>query len=154
MQLDATDLKILALLQRDAKLTTKEVADKVGKSTTPVYERIKRLEQEGYIRQYVAMLNGRKIGRGLMAFTTVQLKQHEHIMLKDFEKEIVAFDEVMECYHMTGTDDYMLKVAVQDMDQYQNFIVNKLAKLTNIATVHSSFVMTEIKHQTAYTIRT
>ena len=74
-------------------------------------------------------------------------------MLKNFEKEIVAFNEVMECYHMTGTDDYLLKVAVKDMDEYQNFIVNKLAKLINIATVHSSFVMTEIKYDTAYTLK-
>lgn len=154
MQLDDTDLKILTLLQLNAKLTNKEIADKVGKSSTPVYERIKRIEQTGLIKQYVALLDKRKINRSLMAFTTVQLKQHEHQMLKSFEKEIVAFDEVMESYHMTGTDDYMLKVIVKDMDEYQNFIVNKLAKLTNIATVHSSFVMTEIKSNTAFSFKT
>lgn len=151
--LDDTDWQILTLLQENAKLTNKEIADKVGKSSTPVYERIKRLEQQGYIKQYVAILDKRKIDRSLTVFTSVQLKQHEHDMLQQFEKEIVTLSEVMECYHMTGMDDYLLKVAVKDMDEYQNFIVHKLAKLPNIATVRSSFIMTEVKHETAYTSR-
>ncbi len=151
--LDDIDWKILSLLQHDAKLTNKEIADKVGMTSTPVYERIKRLEQQGYIKQYVALLDKRKINKSLTVFTSVQLKQHEHDVLLQFEREIVTLDEVMECYHMTGIDDYLLKVAVKDMDEYQNFIVNKLAKLPNIATVRSSFIMTEIKHETAFVRR-
>jgi DNA-binding Lrp family transcriptional regulator len=150
MQLDTTDFKILALLQHDAKLTNKEIADKVSKSSTSVYERIKKLEEEGFITNYVALLNSRKIERSLIAFTTIQLKQHEYLMLKQFEKEIVTFNEVMECYHMTGINDYMLKIAIKDMDEYQNFIVNKLAKFPNVRIVQSAFVMTEIKHSTAF----
>jgi DNA-binding Lrp family transcriptional regulator len=150
IKLDATDISILNLLQNDARLTNKEIADKLGKSVTPVYERIKWLEEEGYIQRYVAVLNKNKIDKNLVAFTNVQLKEHSHAMLKAFEKDIVKFEEVMECYHMTGLYDYLLKIAVKDMNEYQGFIVNKLAKLPNIGTVQSSFIMTEVKFGTAY----
>lgn len=152
-RLDATDIQILHLLQHDARLTNKEIADKLGKTTTPVFERIKRLEKEGFIQRYVAVLDKHKIDKPLVAFTNVQLKEHAHDMLKDFEKTIVAFDEVMECYHMTGMYDYMLKIVVKDMHEYQDFIVNKLARIPNIGTVQSGFVMTEIKHETAYKLK-
>jgi DNA-binding Lrp family transcriptional regulator len=152
IQLDQTDVRILQLLQQDARLTNKEIAGKLGKTVTPIYERIKWLEQEGYIQHYVAVLDKNKIDKNLVAFTNVQLKEHSHPMLKSFEKDIVKFDEVMECYHMTGLYDYLLKIAVKDMNEYQGFIVNKLAKLPNIGTVQSSFMMTEVKHETAYTI--
>jgi DNA-binding Lrp family transcriptional regulator len=152
IQLDQTDIRILDLLQSDARLTNKEIADKIGKTVTPVYERIKWLEQEGYIQHYVAVLDKNKIDKNLVAFTNVQLKEHSHPMLKEFEKDIVRFPEVMECYHMTGLYDYLLKIVVKDMSEYQGFIVNKLSKLPNIGTVQSSFMMTEIKHETAYSI--
>ncbi len=148
--LDITDKKILNLLQYDAKLTTKEIADKTGKTITPVYERIKWLEKQGYIKQYVAILDKEKIERNTVAYTNVQLKEHAHSMLKSFEKSIVKFDEVMECHHMTGSYDYLLKLVVADMKEYQQFIVEKLSKLPNIGTVQSSFVMTEIKNELAY----
>ncbi len=153
MQLDQTDAAILELLQSDAHLTNKELADKLGKSVTPVYERIRRLEKEGYILRYCAIVDKNRIGKSLVAFTNVQLKQHSHGILKSFEKSIVRFGEVMECYHMTGVYDYLLKIVVEDMTAYQDFIVNKLAKLTDIGTVQSSFVMTEIKHETAYRVK-
>ena len=151
-KLDHSDIRILQLLQYDARLTTKEIADKLGKTITPVYERIKWLESAGYIQRYVAVLDRNKIDKSLIAFTNVQLKEHAQAMLKSFEKEIVKFTEVMECYHMTGIYDYLLKIAVKDMNEYQDFIVNKLAKLSNIGTVQSGFVMTEIKQHTAYAI--
>lgn len=152
IQLDQTDVRILHLLQNDARLTNKEIADKLGKTVTPVFERIKWLEKEGYIQQYVAVLDRSKIDKNLVALTNVQLKEHSHPILKSFEKDIVGFDEVMECYHMTGLYDYLLKIVVKDMSEYQEFIVNKLSKLPNIGTVQSSFMMTEIKHETAYAI--
>jgi DNA-binding Lrp family transcriptional regulator len=152
VQLDQTDISILHLLQHDARLTNKEIADKLGKSVTPIYERIKWLEQEGYIQRYVAVLDKNKIGKNLVAFTNVQLKEHSHIMLKAFEKDIVKLPEVIECHHMTGIYDYLLKIVVKDMNEYQDFIVNKLAKLPNIGTVQSGFEMTEVKYQTAYAI--
>ncbi|HET9057397.1 MAG TPA: Lrp/AsnC family transcriptional regulator [Chitinophagaceae bacterium] len=154
IKLDTTDVSILNLLQNDARLTNKEIADKLGKSVTPVYERIKWLEEEGYIQRYVAVLDKNKIDKNLVAFTNVQLKEHSHIMLKVFEKDIVKFEEVMEYYHMTGLFDYLLKIAVKDMNEYQDFIVNKLAKLPNIGTVQSSFIMTEVKYGTAYNLIT
>lgn len=153
MILDKTDALILELLQADALLTNKELADKLGKTVTPVYERIRRLENEGFITRYSAIVDKNKIGKTLVAFTNVQLKQHAQAILSGFEKSIVKFDEVMECYHMTGVFDYLLKIVVADMAAYQDFIVNKLAKLADIGTVQSSFVMTEIKHQTAYKIK-
>lgn len=153
MVLDETDVRILELLQADALLTNKELADKLGKSITPVYERIRRLEKEGYITRYAAILDKNKLGRNVVAFTNVQLKQHAQQILTSFEKSIVKFEEVMECYHMTGVYDYLLKIVVTDMNAYRDFIVNKLAKLTDIATVQSSFVMTEVKHETAYKIK-
>ncbi len=150
--LDKTDIRILQLLQNDARLTNKEIADKLGKTVTPVYERIKWLNKEGYIQRYVAVLDKNKIDKKLVAFTNVQLKEHAHAMLKAFEKDIVKLNEVMECHHMTGSYDYLLKIVVKDMKEYQDFIVNKLAKLPNIGTVQSGFVMTEVKHETAYMI--
>ncbi len=153
MLLNKTDIRLLELLQADARLTTKELADKLGKSVTPVYERKRRLENEGFITRYTAIVDKNKIGKSLVAFTNVQLRQHAQQILLNFEKTIVKFEEVMECYHMTGVYDYLLKVAVTDMAAYQDFIVNKLAKLTDIGTVQSSFVMTEVKHETAYKIK-
>ncbi|MCU0380801.1 MAG: Lrp/AsnC family transcriptional regulator [Chitinophagaceae bacterium] len=148
--LDQTDRKILWYLQYDARLTNKEIADKLGKSVTPVYERIRRLEREGFIRRYVALLDRQKVGISLLAYTNVQLKEHSYQMLKAFEKAVVKLEEVMECNHMTGSYDYLLKIGVRDMQEYQDFIINKLSRLANIGTVQSSFVMTEIKHETAF----
>jgi Lrp/AsnC family transcriptional regulator, leucine-responsive regulatory protein len=148
--LDITDRKILRFLQNDAKLTNKELADKLGKSVTPVYERIRRLEREGFIKQYVALLDRQKVGIMLLAYTNVQLKEHSYAMLKAFEKAVVRLDEVMECNHMTGSYDYLLKIGVRGMEEYQDFIINKLSRLANISTVQSSFVMTELKNETAF----
>jgi len=150
--LDKDDIQILQLLQYDARLTNKEVADKIGKSITPVYERIKRLENEGYIQRYVAVLDQRKIDKSLTAYTLVLLKEHTREMLKTFEKEAVKLEEVMECYHMAGQYDYLLKIAVKDMDEYADFMLNKLARLSNVGTVHSYFVLNEAKKETAYRI--
>jgi Lrp/AsnC family leucine-responsive transcriptional regulator len=147
--LDDTDRKILLYLQYDAKLTNKEIADKLGKSVTPVYERIRRMEREGMIRRYVALVDRHKAGISLLAYTNVQLKEHSYQMLKAFEKAVVKLEEVMECNHMTGSYDYLLKIGVRDMQEYQEFIINKLSRLANIGTVQSSFVMTEIKQETA-----
>lgn len=152
MSLDQTDRQILQLLQYDARLTNKEIADKLGKTISPVYERIKWLEQQGYIKQYIALADRNLLGLHLVAFTNVQLKEHAQTMLHAFEKEVVKLPEVLECYHMTGMYDYLLKVVVSDMNHYQSFIVNKLAKLPNIGTVQSSFIMTEVKYQLAYPV--
>lgn len=146
--IDPTDMRILNLLQEDAHLTNKEIAAQLGLSTTPVFERIKRLEEDGIISQYVALVNRQKLDYALLAFCNVSLKEHSRNFLKQFENEVRSLKEVIECYHVAGMFDYLLKVVVKDMNAYQDFIVNKLAALDNIGNVQSSFVMTEIKYST------
>ncbi|MBK8705174.1 MAG: Lrp/AsnC family transcriptional regulator [Saprospiraceae bacterium] len=146
--LDPTDLRILNLLQEDAHLTNKEIAAQLGLTTTPVFERVKRLEEEGYISKYVALVDRAKLDYALAAFCNVQLKEHARSYLKQFEDEVRSLREVIECYHIAGMFDYLLKVVVKDMNAYQDFIVNKLAALNNIGNVQSSFVMTEVKYST------
>jgi Lrp/AsnC family transcriptional regulator, leucine-responsive regulatory protein len=143
--LDATDKRILVLLQENAHYTNKEIAARLGMSTTPVYERIKRLEEQGYIQRYTALLDAHKLGYHLVAYCNVQLKEHAQGYLQQFETEVQSLAEVVECYHIAGMFDYLLKVVVRDMASYQDFIVNKLAALDNIGNVQSSFVMTQVK---------
>lgn len=146
--LDAADRTILQLLQQDAFLTTKEIAARLDMTTTPVFERVKRLEREGYIAQYTAVLNRRKVGLPMLVFCDVLLKEHNRDFLLRFEAAVVGLPEVLECHHITGEYDYLLKVAVRDMDDYQQFIKEKLATLENIGRVQSHFVMTEVKNST------
>ena len=143
--IDPTDKSILALLQKDGKITYKEVASQLNLTTTPVYERIKRLEREGYIKSYKAILDRKKIGLNLLVFCNISLKEHQASFLVQFEKDIKEFNEVIACYHIAGMYDYLIKISVQDMDVYQHFMANKLANIKNIARVQSSFVMTEVK---------
>jgi len=150
--LDTTDIRILQLLQHDARLTNKEIADKLGKSVTPVYERIRRMEEEGYIARYVAILNKDLIGKHLAAYTTVQLKEHSQSALRGFEKEVIRFPEVMECYQLTGQFDFLLKIAIRDMKEYNDFLMNRLSTLSNIGAVQTFFVLSEGKSETAYSL--
>lgn len=147
-RLDKLDKHILKLLQKDCTLNTKQIADEVGLSVTPTYERIKRMEKAGIIEHYVALLNKEKVGKSLVVFCNVSLQLHSKPLLKRFEQTIVKFDEVMECYHTAGAFDYLLKIIATDMNNYQNFITNKLAALENISNVQSSFVMTEVRYKT------
>jgi Lrp/AsnC family transcriptional regulator, leucine-responsive regulatory protein len=150
--LDSIDLRILQLLQHDARMTTKEIADKLGKSVTPVYERIKRLEDQGYIQRYVALLNKELIGKHLTAYTTVQLKEHSASALRGFEKEVIKFPEVMECYHMSGRFDFLIKIAIRDMKEYNELLMGKLATLANVGGLETFFVLSEGKKETAYAL--
>jgi len=143
--IDSTDKSILALLQNDGKITFKEIASQLNLTTTPVYERIKRLERDGYIKSYKAILDRKKIGLNLLVFCNISLKEHQASYLSQFEKDIKKFNEVIACYHIAGMYDYLIKISVEDMDVYQYFIANKLANIKNIARVQSSFVMTEVK---------
>jgi Lrp/AsnC family leucine-responsive transcriptional regulator len=147
---DPIDKKILKVLQADARLNTKQIAGKIGLTVTPTYERLKKIEQSGVVKEYVALLDRDKIGKTIVAFINVSLQLHSKPLINVFEKAIVKVPEVMECFHVAGNFDYLLKVVVKDMNSYQNFLSNKLATIENIAHVQSSFVMTEIKHQTAY----
>lgn len=151
MALDATDIEILRLLQVDAELTNKEIAVKLHKSVATIHERIRRLKQEGYIKRVVAILDRRMIGKGLIAFSHVLLKDHSAHTLSSFEEAVVQFPEVMECVQMTGTFDFILRIATADMEEYHTFY-RKLAAISTITTIQSFFVLSEAKSDTAYPI--
>ena len=149
-QLDETDLQILALLQKDASMTNKEISFQLHKSVAAVHERTRRLKQQGVIKRVVAILDRKKINRSLIAFSHVLLNDHTANTLNQFEEQVAKFPEVMECFQMTGTFDFILRIATSDMDAYHNFYRNKLATLPNISTVQSFFVLSETKSDTAY----
>ncbi len=143
--LDETDIQILKALQRNAKLTTKELADAVHLTPTPVFERQKRLERQGYIKKYIAVLDPEKLGQGLQVFCKVKLKQINHEIADAFTRRIMRIPEVTECYNTSGNYDYLLKVRAADMKQYQEFVLNKLGEIEMLASIESTFVMSEVK---------
>ena len=143
--LDETDLQILKTLQKNAKLTTKELADAVHLTPTPVFERQKRLEKKGYIKKYVAILNPEKLNQGLLVFCKVKLKQINHEIADAFVRKIMRIPEVTECYNTSGAYDYLLKVRAQDMKAYQEFVLNKLGDIDTVGSIESTFVMSEVK---------
>ena len=143
--LDSTDLQILKTLQKNAKLTTKELADAVHLTPTPVFERQKRLERKGYIKKYVAVLDPDKLNQGLLVFCKVKLKQINHEIADAFTRRIMRIPEVTECYNTSGAYDYLLKVRAQDMRQYQEFVLTKLGDIESVGSIESTFVMSEVK---------
>lgn len=143
--LDDLDKKIIVLLEKNAKMGNKEIAAEIGLSVTPTFERIKRLERNGVIKGYTAIVDKRKIGKGLKVICQVSLKAHNLDLLLGFEDEIVHLKEVSACYHIAGNYDYLLSIEVRDMDEYQRFLKEKLASIPNIANVQSSFVMSTLK---------
>ncbi|AJA67418.1 Lrp/AsnC family transcriptional regulator [Myroides odoratimimus] len=144
--LDETDLKLLRILCDNSNLTTKEIAQQVNLSATPVFERIKRLEKEGFIKKYIALIDAEKLNKGFIVFCNIKLKQHERLINNKFVEDIMLIDEVVECYNISGDFDFILKVYANDMKHYQDFVFNKLAMVDSIGSTHSSFVMREIKN--------
>jgi len=145
MNLDETDIKILDLLQENSALTTKELATKVNLSPTPVFERIKRLEKEGIIKKYTAILDADKLSKGFIVFCNIRLKHHSRELGKLFRDAIMVLDEVTECYSISGEYDFLAKIHVQSMAHYQDFVVNKLGDIECIGNLHSVFVMGTMK---------
>ena len=145
IQLDKIDKKILSILSSNSKMGNKEIAAEIGLSITPTFERIKRLERHGVIKNYVAILDKKKIDKGLHVLCQVSLKAHNLDLLVGFEDKIVHLHEVNSCYHIAGNYDYLLSIEVKDMDEYQEFLKQKLASIPNIANVQSSFVMSTLK---------
>lgn len=143
--LDRKDEEILRLLQTNARMTVKEISEKVHLSTTPTHERIKRMESSGIIRQYATLLDHEKVNKGLMVIVYVSLKQHSKHAGAKFIKTIMEMNEVIECYNISGEFDFMLKVVAQDMNAYYNFHVNKLSQSENVGHMQSVFVMGIIK---------
>ena len=150
--IDAIDLGILKQLQNNSNINIKELASKLNLTPTPVYERIKRLERDGYIMKYVALLDKQKLKKGMTVFCNVRLKEHAKNVGANFVKDIVALPEIIECYNIAGDYDFMLKILVEDMASYQNFVMHKLSTIENIGNTNSIFVMGEIKHSTALSI--
>ena len=150
--LDEKDVAILRLLQRNARITVKEISDKVNLSTTPVYERIKWMEETGVIKQYVTIVNGARVKKGLMVICYVSLRQHSKNAGDKFIKGILEMEEVIECLTISGEFDFMLKVVTENMDSYYDFHVNRLSAMENMGNVQSVFVMGVIKqtHQLVF----
>jgi Lrp/AsnC family leucine-responsive transcriptional regulator len=151
-ELDPTDIGILKLLQDNARLTNLEIGKVISKSPSSVYQRIKKMQDQGYILKYGAVLDNNKIDRGLVAFTHVQLKDHSQESLRTFESQIILSPEVLECYHMSGMYDFILRVAVKDLNTYHDFLMNKLFGFMAVGNVQSTFVMKESKSETAFPI--
>ncbi|WP_042721138.1 MULTISPECIES: Lrp/AsnC family transcriptional regulator [Flavobacteriales] len=151
-QLDDKDLQLLRLLQNDSKLTVKELAKEINLSPSPVFERVKRLEQEGYIKKYAALLDAEKLNLGLTVYCQLKLKSNDSYLAVEFEREILEIEEVAECYSISGDFDFLLKVYVRDMKQYQNFVFNILGAVPSIGSTHSTFVMAQVKNTYGLTI--
>ncbi len=141
---DDKDKIILSMLKKNSKMTIKELSQATHLSPTPVYERIRKLENEGIITGYTITVDDRKLGKSLTVFCHISLDIHHKHVIEAFEEEIVLFEEVLACYHLTGIMDYMLHVVVSDMDDFQNFLKNKLAGVKNIRKVQSSFVLSKL----------
>jgi Lrp/AsnC family leucine-responsive transcriptional regulator len=146
--MDLIDKKLLILLQTDSKKTTKELSLKLNLSVTAVYERIKKLEREGIIDKYVVLVNRSKVDKGFVVFCHLKLIQHTKEFLTKFESEVVKLSEILECHHVSGDYDYILKIAVKDMEAYREFLVTKLTTLDHIGSTHSTFMISEVKNTT------
>ena len=144
--LDETDIRILVCLQEDSRLTNKELAAKIHLSPTPTFERVKRLEREGYIERYMAVLNAEKINRGFIAFCNVSMKQHTFENSQRIMDAVQKIPEIVECYNISGNYDFMLKIYVQDMKAYQQFVLRILGELDCIGSLNSFFVLGEVKN--------
>lgn len=146
--LQQKDVEILKLLQADANIATAEIADRLNMSQSPCWRRINQFERDGVIRQKVCLLDRNKLNMGLVVFASVNLDRINRATLEEFERRIVAFPEVVECYTMTGMIDYMLKIVTKDIQHYEQFIRNHLADIPNIREIHSHVSVTEIKMTT------
>ncbi|MCR4995010.1 MAG: Lrp/AsnC family transcriptional regulator [Bacteroidales bacterium] len=152
LTLDRTDLAILRALQQNAKLTTKELAAAVHLTPTPVFERLKRMERQGVIKGYVAVLDAEKLNRAFVVFCSVKLSRMNHDIAIDFNRHISEIPEVTECYNISGDYDYLLKINVRDMTQYQQILLEKLGTIESLGSLKSSFVMAEVKHEYGFCI--
>ncbi len=138
-------MQILRTLQENARLTVKELASKVSLSSTPVFERLKRLEGSGYIRKYMAVLDAEKLNRGFVVFCSVKLRRMNRDIAAEFARIVQDIPEVTECYNISGSFDYLLKIHAPDMKHYQEFILNVLGTIDSLGSIESMFVMDEVK---------
>ena len=154
MKLSQTDVRILELLQQDASLTAAEIAEQVNLSVSPCWRRINRLEQEGYIERRVALLNPEKLGLDVVIFSRISLARNDETSLQDFERQVRAFPEVVECYTVTGSADYFLKIVTRDIKHYDRFLRRQLIQIPLVRDVNSNVAVTRIKYTTGLPLRT
>ncbi|MDT0293823.1 Lrp/AsnC family transcriptional regulator [Mesonia ostreae] len=148
MKLDTIDRQLLTYLQKDAKKTTKELALVLDLSNTAVYERIKKLERQKIITNYVALIDKEKVEKSFMVLCQVKLSQHVKNNIVQFEREVLKLEEVLECYHISGDYDYILKILIKNMDAYRKFLIEKLTVISGIGSTQSMFVIKEVKNTT------
>ncbi len=147
--LDATDRKILAALQRDGRATMQELADRVGLSLSSCHRRVRLLESNGVISRYAAMVDQKALGLHVSVLISIKLARQKEEDLSRFEKSISKWDEVLECYLMTGNRDYLLRVVATDLASYETFLKTKLTRLDGIASIESSFALSQVKYSIA-----
>ena len=152
-QLDRTDRRILLEMQKNGAISNLELAEKVGLSASPCSRRVKALQDAGFILKTVTLLDAKKLGLDLLAMISISMDRHTPERFEAFEKAVNEYDEVLECYLITGQSaDYVLKVVVEDMEGYQKFLLGKLTRLEGVSGVHSSFVMRKVVERTALPI--
>ena len=144
--LDKIDIKLLQILQQNSNITTKELAAKVNLSSTPVFERVRRLEKEGYIKRYVALLDAEKLNQGFVVFCNVKMHRMSHDIAEQFSQMVKGIPEVTECYNVSGSFDYLLKVHAANMKYYREFVLNVLGSIEGLGSIESTFVMDTIKN--------
>ncbi|MDQ6433263.1 Lrp/AsnC family transcriptional regulator [Mesorhizobium sp. LHD-90] len=143
--LDEIDRKIIAAIQADGKITTQELADKVGLSASPCARRVRLLEQAGIIKGYTAVIDQKKAGLPISAFASIKLERQREEDLDRFSQAVTRWPEVLDCYLMTGQRDYLLRIVVRDLDAYEEFLKDKLTRLDNVASIESSFALKQVK---------
>ena len=145
---DHIDKKILMLLQENGRITTKEMAAQLGMSSTPVFERTKKLEKAGIISHYAAIINPEKLGKKLYAFAHISLKDHSKVLVEQFSKQISEIPEVLECHYVTGDSDFILKIILKDMEKYREFMMDSIFNMHNIAKVETYLSLSVSKSST------
>ena len=148
INLDCIDYGILHHLQNDGRIANTELAERIGLSPSPCLRRVKALEQQGVIKRYVAIVDSNAVGFGISAFVSVSLDTQEKPALDEFQSQIVTYPEVMECYLMTGTSDYLLRVVLPDLESYERFLMEKLTKISVIANIQTSFALKPLVQRT------
>ena len=151
--LDETDRKILSLLQADCRLTLTEVADKVGLSVSPCHRRIKRMEENGVVLRYAALVDPRAVGLPVSVFVSIKLERQKERELELFSKAIAKWPEVVECYLMTGDSDYLIRVAIADMSALERFILEQLTPIPGVEKIRSSFALKQVRYKTALPLK-
>lgn len=153
IELDRTDYKILHYLQNNGRISNSDLADAVGLSPSPCLRRVKALENAGIVKQYVALVDAKAVGLPISVFVNVSLHSQERVSLMEFETKVAEYEEVLECYLMTGNFDYTLRVVAPDLDSYQRFLADKLTRIDGVANIQSSLTLKQVVYRTELPLR-